>query len=254
MKSPILCLWVLIFFFIFIVRFNNISAEDDSPTILGPTKKASDDEDFDFIPFDPNSKSDPLPGEMNNSPFRDSLVDGLYDSNAPEKSFDRAVEVSKGDLAWSLKTFKGMEPDQAKRVSDLAKKYYGSNGTMTFDIVGKTQQDLEDFEKTKSFLQDITKTNDKGEQLYPLTSKWMTDPVKAAMSRDDVKSLHTLEDEIRNRRRVAWGGNNGYFHDKTSRIGESIGDVTLMSLEGIASKLKSEILQIYKLYGFKKDG
>lgn len=219
------------------IEYGELTPLDESPSApsVGPTVSVPKKSSLQYGELTPiQDEGADVPQALQGSRFKDVLTANLTDPSDPAKNFDRAVEVSGGDVAWALRTFKGVDPDTAVKIDSLAKRHYGASTTDTLDFALKTQKDLEEADTVKSILDDLTRVDSNGEPLYPLTRKWMTDPLNASKSRDDVKALTLLEDDIRQNRRRKDGTDKSWLSDKLSRFGESVADTLAMSGQGVA--------------------
>ncbi len=143
-----------------------------------------------------------------------------------DQGFDTAVALTKGDLYWPLQYFKGFTPDQAAAVQKLARE----NGT-TFDVANAGKEDLQSLSTARSILNSLSATDTDGNPVYPNTVKWLTsDPANLATSKDDVDTLASIEQIVKQRRQA----------------GES---ALTQTVRGAAANMESGVAKFFRLPG-----
>src|ERR1700677_4571013 len=137
-----------------------------------------------------------IPPAVQNSIFKTGVMSELHNEPS-DQAFDTAVRLSAGDLKGPLMAFKGISPDVAAQVDQLAK----SNGT-TFGLANRAKDGLEMSQEARNIVASLSATDDKGNFIYPNVIKWIQDPVNLAKSKDDIDALKGVEDIVRQRQQA----------------------------------------------------
>jgi hypothetical protein len=175
---------------------------------LAEVKKDSIDSFLDGVEPLKTDSSIPLPDAISKSEFSQDIVPEL--SGRGEQGFDEAVRVSGGDIKWALKAFKGVNPDVAARVEQLAK----SKG-VPFNLALDNKDAFEQQDEAEKLFKSLSELDQDGKPKYPSISRLASDPVAFAKSKDSIEGLKQLVDVIRSRKPVtAW--------DKAKNVGSSI--------------------------------
>lgn len=105
-----------------------------------------------------------------------------------EKGFDTAVRVDQGNLQWALQAFKGLSPDEAAKVQEIAKR-----GGEAFPAVYQNKEEWKRWDEARQVYDTLTAKDEKGEYQYPGTIQWLADPEKMAVAKDDLEALTMIE-------------------------------------------------------------
>jgi hypothetical protein len=132
-----------------------------------------------------------VPPIVQASVLKDGVMNHLKNED-PDQGFDDAVNINMGDLKWPLMAFKGVAPDVAAQVDQLAK----SNG-LTYGQADSGKEDLGALQQARDIYASLSATDQNGKFIYPNTIKWLQDPVNLAKSKDDVAGLTAVEDAVR---------------------------------------------------------
>lgn len=124
----------------------------------------------------------------------DDVTQLLFSQGA--KGFDTAVRLDHGELNWALQAFKGLSPDEAARVSQIAK-----DGNAAFPQVFANKEEWTQWDDALKIYNSLSEKDDKGRYMYPGTIQWIADPEKMAMAKDDVEALTEVEGLITRHRR-----------------------------------------------------
>ena len=111
---------------------------------------------------------------------------------AKSGDLETAIAVSKGDIPWSLRVTRGVDPDTAARVSQIASSINMPNGT-----VSRNLGDAEDMERAQGVIKMLTEKDAENKPKFPKTIAWLQNPERMAQGKDDVDALSRLEQTIR---------------------------------------------------------
>lgn len=157
----------------------------------------------------------PTPKELQ-PPRRTALNEEQVQAVIDSGDLDTAVRVTQGNIAWALQITKGIDPDIAAKVQELAK-----SNNLSFDTIQRNQKVVEEYSKAAELLKGALQFNKDGTLKHPYTAAWLSNPENMRVAKDDLKAITELEAYIvaHNRwwgRRAVWG-----FADETKRVVKS---------------------------------
>lgn len=117
-------------------------------------------------------------------PFRQMLIE-----MPDEEALDLAVTADRGHLDWALRTVRGIKPEVAAKVQQVA-QIQG----IPKDMVFKNQEEASDWQEAFEVIKTLTEKDEEGEYKYPKTLAFMTDPDNAVLAKDDAALLARVED------------------------------------------------------------
>jgi hypothetical protein len=147
--------------------------------------------DMEFVPADGDNTPAFVPPIVAASPFKDGIMKQL-NREPSDQSFDEGVNLNMGDLKWPLMAFKGVNPDVAAKVDQLAK----SNG-IPYSAANAGKEDLEVLAQAKQIYASLSATDSAGNFVYPNTIRWLQDPANLAKTKDDVNALANIEGSVK---------------------------------------------------------
>ena len=173
---------------------------ETSEPVESPLSLASEKPGFNPLETsDPvENSSHPLPSSIKQSVFPEDIVSEL--ASTPSEAFDQAVRVSGGNIKWALEAFRGVNPETASRVAQLANQH-----GVPFQLALEHQKDFEDADEAKKILRSLVERDESGKFKNPHLVRWLADPVNMAKSRDSYDALKKLEDAIRARKSKTQG-------------------------------------------------
>jgi len=104
------------------------------------------------------------------------------------KDIEQAMELSGGDLRFSLESTRGLDSKTAKRIDKLSKE-----SLLPPSVVRDNLGEVEENARDREIYQMLLSKDKNGNYKYPKTATFLTDPKKMAIAKKDVKRLAEIE-------------------------------------------------------------